>query len=113
MLENRRSACCHGREPSLSVTTTPSVVVTWDRALTSAAASMSLRLSQPRGRRAPEIPSGWAAEFPGRDELRMGRGVGAKTYTERDSIPIHLVGEAGVTEIASADPVPSLVPAKA
>jgi hypothetical protein len=41
------------------------------------------------------------------------RGVGAKTYTERDSIPIHLMGEAGVTEIASADPGPSLVPAKA
>jgi len=47
------------------------VVVTWDRALASAAsaaASMSLRLSQPRGRHAPEIPSGWAAELPGRDE---------------------------------------------
>ncbi len=45
---------------------------------------------------------------------RNRRGVGAKTYTESDAIPIHLMGEAGVTEIASADPVPSLVvPAKA
>ena len=37
----------------------------------------------------------------------------SETYTEGDSIPIHLMGEAGVTEIASADPVPSLVSAKA
>ena len=72
---------------------------------------MSLRLSEPRAcSRDPEL---LAAEFPVRRTAYGRRGVGAKTYTERDAIPIHLMGEAGVTEIASADPVPSLVPAKA
>ena len=41
------------------------------------------------------------------------RVVGVKTYTQGDAIPIHGRGEAGVTEIASDDPVPPLVPAKA
>jgi hypothetical protein len=47
----------------------------------------------------------------GEDAAR--RGVGAKKYTKRDAIPIHVRGEAGATEIASVDPVASLVPAKA
>jgi hypothetical protein len=44
-------------------------------------ASMSLRLSEPRGRRAPEIPSGWAAELPDLDELRMGVVVSERRRT--------------------------------
>jgi hypothetical protein len=41
------------------------------------------------------------------------RVVQGKTYTGCDAIPIHRRGEAGASEIASVDPVPSLVPAKA
>jgi hypothetical protein len=44
-----------------------------------------------------------------RDLQFLRRGVGGKTYTEGDAIPIHGRGEAGVTEIASDDPVRSLV----
>ena len=48
-----------------------------------------------------------------RDLRFLRRGVGGKTYTQGDAIPIHGRGEAGVTEIASHDPVRPLVPAQA
>jgi hypothetical protein len=49
----------------------------------------------------------------GRDLRLLRRAVGGKTYTRGDAIPIHGRGEAGVTEIASDDPVRSLVSATA